>query len=55
MRTSLCDQFTLCGVSWVITYINGKGRDGQGGSSYGNINPQSTKWQQGPSEQEIPF
>ena len=34
---------------------NGKGRDGQGGTSYGNINPQSTKWQQGPSEQEIPF
>ena len=22
MRTSLCDQFTLCGVSWVITSRN---------------------------------
>ncbi|MCP9784151.1 hypothetical protein KBY83_12655 [Cyanobium sp. WKJ7-Wakatipu] len=21
MRTSLCDQFALCGVSWVITYV----------------------------------
>ena len=49
------DYSSNCEIEVQGFYINGKGRDGQGGTSYGNINPQSTKWQQGASEQEIPF
>lgn len=35
-------------------YVNGKGRDSSSGS-FGTINPQATKFVNGPSDDEVPF
>jgi hypothetical protein len=47
------DYDQKCEVEVQGFYINGKGRDGADGGSYGNINPASTKFANGP--EETPF
>ena len=48
------DYADRCEVEVPGIYVNGKGRDGAGGFAFGTINPQATKFQNGPNE-EVPF